>query len=192
MNLLTPFRRAACLFAVVCLALAFPAAAVWASIDGTTSIQFQINDRRTVGLNSGVNISINPTPSVTFANGSGANQANQLYQATRTFSGTTDTLQVSSAGSLKDSYGTAVALVRIKAVYVQNTGTSSITIGGGSSPVTTLLNSTGTVTLPAGGFAVFVTPDATGWTVTASTADTITVTGTSGQTYSVGILGATS
>jgi hypothetical protein len=175
--------------AVVCLA-GLPLAL--ASIDGTTSIQFQINDRRQVGLNPGVNISVNPTPSLTFSNGSAAGQANQLFQANRTFSGTTDALKLSSAGTLVDGYGTPVTLVRVKAIYFQNTGTSSIVIGAGTAPMTTWLNAAGTMTIPAGGFFLCVTPDATGWTITATTADTITVTGTSGQTYSVGILGATS
>lgn len=180
---------AVAVLAVVCLPL-LPVAL--ADIDGTASVQFQINDRRTVGLNSGVNISINPTPSITFANGTGANSANQIYQATRSLSSGADSVDLN--GALTDAYGTSVALVRVKGLYLKNTSTTnSMTFGAdGSAPWSTLLNSTGTVTLPPGAFMLVVTPDATGWAVTATTADILKVAGTGTDSYQIAILGATS
>lgn len=159
------------------------------SIDGTVSLSFAANDRRTIGLNSGVNIPVNAVPSVTFTNGSGANQAGTLFQAIRTFAGSTDTLVLSSG--LTDSYGTAVALVRIKALLIINNGTASITVGAaGTHPLSSLLNATGTLTLPPGASFLAVTPDATGWVVTSSSADQLQISGTSGQTYEVVVLGS--
>lgn len=176
---------AAALAAAVLLA---PIAAL-ASIDGVVSTGFTANDRRSIGINSNTNIPVNAQPSVAFTNGSGAGQAQVLYQASRTFSGTTDSLNLGTGGGLSDSYGTAVALTAIKAVYLYNTGTSSITVGAGTNPITTMLNSTGTLTIPAGAFVVLATPDATGWVVTASTACNLNFTGTSGQTYQIAVLG---
>ena len=121
--------------------------------------------------------------------GPGAGQAQVLYQANRTFSGTTDVLNFGSGGGLSDSYGTTIALTAIKAIYINNTGTSSITVGAGSNPIVTLLNSTGTLTLPSGAIHFDATPDATGWVVTATTACNLTFTGTSGQTYQIAVLG---
>jgi hypothetical protein len=162
----------------------------WATIDGVYSIGVQINDRRTVGLNTNANLPVNATPSITYSNGSGASQATTLFQATRTFSGTTDTLSLSSG--LSDAYGSAVVLVRVKAVFFLNNGTSTIVIGGGTGAMSSWLSATGTLTIPAGGFVGSATPDATGWVVTSGTADKIQVTGTSGQTYQVVVLGSTS
>lgn len=164
--------------------------AAMASIDGTASIQLQINDRRSVGLNAGVNIPINPTPSITFTDGSGANAANQVYQANRTLSSGSDSVDL--AGTLTDSYGTTVALVRVKAIYLKNTDTNTITFGAGSNPFVGLLNSTGTITLKPGAFVLMASPDAAGWAVTASTGDLINVSGTGSGTYSIAVLGATS
>lgn len=160
------------------------------SIEGTVSLSFVANDRRTIGLNSNTNIPVNATPGVTYSNGSGAAQVATLFQAVRTFSGSTDVLDLNTG--LTDSYGTAVALVRIKAIAIINNGTAAITIGAGTDPITTLLNSTGTLTLPVGAWFAAATPDATGWVVTASTACNLQVSGTSGQTYEVVVLGSAS
>jgi hypothetical protein len=179
-------RSLAAAAAILCFALV-PVAL--ASIDGTISIGCQLNDRRTVGLNANTNIPVNATPSITYSNGAGANQANQFYQATRTFSGTTDAITVDATN--KDSYGTTLAMVRVKAIFIQNTSTHNQTFFGGSNALVGPLGATSTVTLPPGGFACFATPDATGWTVTASTADVINATGTNADTYNIVILGST-
>lgn len=184
-------HRAAQLIALATIAMLVLAAPLaWATIDGTASIVLQINDRRTVGLNKGVNIAINPAPSITFADGTGASSANKIYQATRSLSAGADSIDL--AGSLTDSYGSTAVFVRVKAIYIKNNGTATMTFGAGTNPWATMLNSTGTLTIPAGGFVLVATPDATGWTVTAATGDLLNVTGTGSQTFDIAILGATS
>jgi hypothetical protein len=180
--------KAACI--LLGLTALLSSAAVYAAIDGTASIVFQVNDRRTVGLNKGVNISINPSPSITFADGSGANAANKIYQNTVSLSAGAASLDLS--GSLTDAYGSTAVFARIKGIYIKNNGANSMVFGAGSTPWATLLNATGTLTIPAGGFVLIATPDATGWTVTAATGDLLNVTGTGTQTFDIAILGATS
>lgn len=172
------------LFAV----LLAPLAAL-ASIDGTISATFQANDRRTVGINANANLPINVQPATTFSNGTGAGQAQVLYQASRTLSGSTDSLNINS-GSLSDSYGTAVALTAVKAIYIQNLSTTStITIGNaGSNPWSGLLSATGTITLQPGDWMVVCSPTAAGWAAS-STSAVIQVAGTSGQSYQIALLG---
>jgi len=160
------------------------------AIDGTISGGFQINDRRSVGLNSGVNIPISPAPSLTFADGSGALAANKIYQTTRSLSSGSDSIDLS--GALTDSYGSSAVFARVKALYIKNNGTAVMTFGAGSNPWATLLNSTGTIKIPPGGFLIVATPDATGWTVTAGTGDLLNVTGTGSESYEIAVLGATS
>src|SRR5947208_13992242 len=104
-------------------------------IDGTVSGQFTANDGRTVGLSAvnGVTIGCNPTPSVVFTDGVGANQANVLYQFSGTFSGTTASIDLN--GVLTDSYGTTVAMLRVKALYIENTSAANnIVVGAGTNP----------------------------------------------------------
>lgn len=160
------------------------------SIDGTISATFNANDRRTVGINSSANLPVNAQPTITYTNGTAANQVQVLFQATRTFSGSTDTLNLGSGGGLTDSYGTPVALTAGKAVFFQNLSTTNtITIGGGTNPISTLLNSTGTLTLNPGAFVVIADPSAAGWAITATTACDFNVAGTSGQQYQFAVLG---
>lgn len=159
------------------------------SINGTISGTFLANDLRTVGLNASANIPVNQQPSVSFTNGSGANQVNVLWQAARTFSGTTDNLNIYS-GSLVDSYGTTLALTAVKAIFLQNTSaTNNLVIGdAGSNPWSGLLSSTGTITLLPGDFLIAATPSSAGWPVGSSSYNLL-MTGTSGQTYSIALLG---
>jgi hypothetical protein len=160
------------------------------AIDGTVSGQFTANDRRTVGLSPtlGVNIGVNVAPSTTFADGVGAGQANVLYQFGGTFSGTTASIDLN--GVLTDSYGTTVALLRVKALYIENTSTTNnIVVGNGTNPWATLLGATHTLTLRPLSWFIVSTGDATGWAVTAATGDILLLTGTSGQPYKIAILG---
>jgi hypothetical protein len=158
------------------------------AITATVAGQFTGNDVRTLGLAS-PNISINVAPVVSFTDGVGANQANILYQASTTFSGTTASLDLN--GVLTDSYGTTVSMLRVKAIYIENpSATNTIVIGNaGSNPWATFLTATGTITLRPGAWFIAASPDATGWTVTAGTGDILLLTGTSGQPYKIAILG---
>lgn len=160
------------------------------AIDGSVSANFVANDRRTVGLSTtnGVNIGCNVNPSVTFSDGVGAGQANVLYQFSGSFTGTTASLDLN--GVLTDSYGSLVSLLRVKAIYIENTSaTNTIVVGAGTNPWATFLNATGTVTLRPGSWIMAATGDATGWAVTAATGDILLLTGTTGQPYKIAIMG---
>lgn len=159
------------------------------SINGNVSFNFQANDVRTVGLNTGANIPCSFSVLTGFSNGAGANQAQVLYQATFTLSGTTQTLDLYSG--LTDSYGTAVVLTGVKALAVQNTSTTNTLVVGdaGTDPWNTFLSATGTITLNPGDWFCCATPTASGWAVGTSTNVNLLFTGTSGQTFSVAFLG---
>lgn len=159
------------------------------SIDGAIGITATINDRQSAGLaGSSFNIPTTVNPSVTFSNGSGAAQGTMLYAKQRTLSGTTDTVVLTS---LTDNHGNAIDFATIKGIVITNVSASNNIVVGdaGSDAWATLLNATGTITLPPGASFCAFTPDATGWTVTASTAMNLLVTGTSGQSYNLVLLG---
>lgn len=160
------------------------------AIDGTVSVSFQINDRRTVGLNSAANISVSKSPSTSYTDGAGAAAANQLYHASKTFGGSADSLDM--AGGVADGYGGTITFARIKTLYIKNTGNANVTVGGGSNALATFLGATSTLVIRPGGFLLVDAPDATGYAVTAGTGDILTVAGTNGQTYEIAVLGATS
>lgn len=159
------------------------------SIDGSIILQANLSDRRTIGVNSStVNIPANLTATGTFTDGSGALQANVLYQATLALSGGTYNLDLN--GVLTDSYGSAVAMLRVKGIMVYNTGATSLTVGNGTNPWVTFLTGTGTLILPPSAAFAAYTPDATGWAVTASTGDILKFAGTGTAAFQVVILGA--
>lgn len=154
------------------------------SIDGTIGFQFTANDRRTVGINTSANLGVNFQPSITYSDGVGANQANALYQASLALSSGTNNVDLS--GVLTDGYGTVLTPVRIKAWGFQNNSASnSMTVGNGTNPWVTCLTGTGTLIVPPGAFFMFSTPDATGWTITASTGDILKVAGTGTDAFTL-------
>jgi hypothetical protein len=160
------------------------------SIDGTVTVSFVANDRRTIGINSAANLPVNFAPSIAYTNGAGANQVNQLYQAVLAL--VSGTLNVDLNGVLFDSYGTSLALVRVKAIAVQNNSlTNNMTFGAGTNPFINLLNATGTITLQPGAFWCAATADATAWAVTASTGDIFKAAGTGTDTFTLTVLGST-
>jgi hypothetical protein len=160
------------------------------TIDGTVGATFTMNDRRTVGINTNANLPVNAQPSITFANGAGANQAKVLYQGKLSLSA--GALSVDLNGVLTDSYGSTVSLVRVKAIYIQNNSASNPqTFGAAASNAwATLLNSTGTITLPAGAWFIAATPDATGWAVTAATGDLLKAAGTGTDQFTLVLIGS--
>jgi hypothetical protein len=153
------------------------------SVTAVATCNFLGTDVRSDGITPTVSIPFNEAQTFDFSNGTAALQANIAYPFPRTFSGTTDVLNLTAG--LTDLWTTAVDAVRMKGIFVVNTGTSGIVLGAGTDPVSTWLNATGTITLPPGAWVGSATPDATGWVITPTTACNITVTGTSGQTYTI-------
>jgi hypothetical protein len=147
------------------------------SVDASLSMGFIANDRRTVGLNTGVNIAASYSPSWSFTDGAGALQANIVYQSSAAL--VAGVANIDLSGSLTDSYGTSILSARIKAFYFENRSASNImTLGNATNPWITFLPSTSTAIIRPGGAIMVVAPDATGYAVTAATGDLFKVAGT--------------
>lgn len=157
------------------------------SIDGTFGTSLTINDRQLAGLAGIFTIPVARNPSIQVSNGTGAKQGTQLYGNVRVLSGTTDNVNLTT---LTDNHGNAVDFLTIKGISVENnSATHTLVVGDGTTPWITLLNATGTITLPPGAFFSAGTPDAVGWVVTASTAMDLLFTGTSGESYNLVLWG---
>jgi hypothetical protein len=151
------------------------------SIIGSVTMNFTGQDVRDTGVDVDVAIPMNETFTVNYSDGVGANQANIMTGVLRTFTATTDVIDLTA--TLTDLWKTTVDAARVKAWGIANTGTASLTAGGGTDPWVGAPNET--APLQPGAFFVFATPDATAWVVTPSTANNLTVTGTVGQTYTL-------
>ena len=139
----------------------------------------------------------NLSRSMSLANGTTAGKADRLFSDRRTLaaSGTED---LDLAGTLLDAFGVAITFVRVKGLIIAAAAanTNNVVVGAAASnPWATLLSATGTVTLRPGAFLAVGTgtADATGYAVTATTADLLKIAnsgaGTS-VTYDIHIIGA--
>lgn len=138
--------------------------------------------------------------SVRLTSGTGAGQADKIWTDTRSLTtGASEDLDL--AGVLTDPFGATITFARVKGLYVKaaDANTTNLTVGANvASSWATLFGPTGasggTVTLRPGGLFVAVcgVADATGWVVTATTADLLHVVNAAGATasYDIVIVGA--
>lgn len=157
-----------------------------------------------VGLLSGavdigdVAHSLSFTPSITFGDGSGANQITRIFADNRTISASSND-DLDLAGVLVDAIGQTVALARVRGILIRAAAANvnNIVVGGASSNgfISWAGASAHTVIVRPGGLLLLAAPDATAYGVTAGTADILRIANSgAGSTvnYDIVILGATS
>lgn len=132
--------------------------------------------------------------SLSWPSGTGANQADRLYQqAGATIAGSATT-QVDLTGTLMDAFGTLLAMVRVKcvAVYAYPANANDIQLTRPATGVAILGATADYVVIRPGGIFVWIAPDATAVPVAAGTADLINLTnaGAGTVTYDLVVLGA--
>jgi hypothetical protein len=129
--------------------------------------------------------------------GTAAGQADKVFSDRRTLAASA-TEDLDLAGVLLDAFGSAITFARIKGLVIAAAAgnANNVVVGAAAAtPWATLLSSTGTVTLRPGAFIAVGTgaADATGYAVTAATADLLKIAnsgaGTS-VTYDIHIIGA--
>jgi hypothetical protein len=115
-----------------------------------------------------------------FQTGTGAGQADLLYQKTRTLTASSSE-DLDLAGVLVDNYGVTLTFARIKFIILAaaDANTNNVLIGGVANGLTSFLSpaATGILTLRPGAFLALGAgqTDATGYVVTAATADLLHV-----------------
>lgn len=130
---------------------------------------------------------------VIHTDGTGANQATVMWSDTRTLSsGSSESLDLSGS-SLQDAFGANIALTTIKGIilYSNAANTVNLTIGNVTNGLATIFGAaTQSLTLHPGELLVKWTPNATGYAVTAGTADLLKITnGAASSVYDVIIIG---
>lgn len=138
------------------------------------------------------------TGTITFTDGAGANQVDRLFSDRRTLAASASE-DLDLAGVLTDAFGATITNARIKAIVIKasSANTNNVVVGAASSNafVGFFGADTHTLAIKPGGFLVIAVPDATGWAVTAGTADLLKIAnsgGTTTVTYDIAILGAAS
>lgn len=122
-----------------------------------------------------------------YADGAGAGQANRIYQDRNTLAAS-GTIDVDLAGTLTDVYGDPVVFARIKALIVAaaDANTNNVVLGGVANGISSLFapQTTGTLAVRPGGMFVVACgiADATGYVITAATADLLHIINSAGGT----------
>jgi len=136
---------------------------------------------------------LNYSLSKTFANGTGADEVDTVFHDTRTLTtGASENLDL--AGSLTDGFGSTITFAIVKAIFIYNKSTARIlTVGGAASNqfINWVGDTTDVIKIRPGGFVLLVTPDATGYAVTAGTGDLLKILNDAGSScdYDIVILG---
>lgn len=132
----------------------------------------------------------------TITNGTGANQADQMFHDQRTLSASANEA-LDLAGVLSDLFGATIALARVKIliVYASPNNTNDVLVGGAASNgfISWVGDATDAVAVKPGGILILVAPNATGYPVTAGSADQLKIANSAGSTsvtYDIVIVGA--
>lgn len=135
------------------------------------------------------------TLAIAFADGTGLNQANNIYHAQRLLTtGASEDLDL-AGGSLLNPFGNALTFTKIKAIviFALTTNTTILTLSRPTNGLPFFGAVGDALDLKPGGLFHFVDPSAAGVTVTAGTGDLIRVANASGASasYQIIIVGTT-
>ncbi len=134
-----------------------------AAISGTTTKAEELSTLTDV---------ISKSMSVTFAKGTGANQANGLFHDTRPLAdGANETLEFTDS-SLTDKLGEAIDFSKLKALAIKNNSDDSTLIIGAAAATQMAIfgGGTETIILQPGGVFMFICADASGLDVSTNAA----------------------
>lgn len=142
-----------------------------------------------------VSYPVNYGANYNFADGTGADQAKNVFTDTRTLTASA-TENLDLAGVLTDAFGAVITFTKIKALIIKAdaANTNNVVIGNHATAAFFPMfgAATHTTNVKPGGMVAFVAPDATGLAVTATTADLLMVTNSGAGTsviYTIIIIG---
>jgi hypothetical protein len=193
---LSRFLKSALAFAAVA-AMAFAPVAAIAQAGVTADVRARIAGTYAGAPSIGSSVfTFNENVSNAFAPGTGPNQADKMYAATRTIAAS-GSENLDLAGVLTDPFGVTLTCVKVKFIYIHASAanTNNVKVGGAASnPFVGPFDDATDIVDVKPGAQFLVTAPAIGWTVTPSTGDLLQVANSSsgtGVTYDV-VIGCTS
>lgn len=123
--------------------------------------------------------------------GTGANQANSIFEDQRSTDDTGETLDLYASGSLLDVFGQALTMENLKMLYIKNTHASLIleVMGNGALDLLILSGTTDALEIPAGGEFYWSAPTAAGIDLTTNKNLFIAATTSGTITYDIVAMG---
>ncbi len=152
--------------------------------NGLIALNLAINEVIASGIKQGPvahRFDLSALQTLRLSSGTGAGQIDLVYSEKDASIGTSTTVDRDFAGSLLDSQGATITMVKVKLLFLYNGGTVPVTVKGKTGAVFALFSgSTDSVSIPAGACLFYFDP--TGITVGAGTTDKITLGNASGST----------
>ncbi len=185
--------------ALIVAFLALAAVGLHAATLLTASVVFSVsgNFQNDLDLGTDPNYNYNGNKTLSFANGTGASQADKVFADQRTLTASsTEDLDI-VAGGLTDAFGTIFTLAEMKVLMVcaAAANTNNVVLGGDANSVPFLSTAATTVSIKPGGCFQLADPSAGGYAVTAGTGDIIQVANSAGGTsvtYDIIVIGSSS
>lgn len=161
-----------------------------ATVNSQLVVNFKAILANTLGLAVG-SASLETGMNTAVASGTGAGQADRIFtDSAKSISASFD---YDLSGSLLDAFGAAFVLARVRAIYVKaaDANTGNVIMGNdAASPALGFGAITHTWAIPPGGFIFVYNPSATGWPITATTADILQFAPSAGtQVFDLAVLG---
>lgn len=131
--------------------------------------------------------SINHTFTSSYTNGTGANQANAFFADTRTLAATSESFDLNA---ITDTFGATLNFTKVKLLYIKNkssTAGQTLTVDGDF--IAAFDNGSAPNHIIGAGGIFFIESPISGFTVTNSTQDTLTLTNAASFDYDIFILG---
>lgn len=180
-------------------ALLLVAGVAFATTSLTTTAIFGVSGTHVNDLDLGndPSYSFKGGTTLSFADGTGASQADMVFADQRTVAAsTTEDIDV-VAGGLVDAFGNTFTLAELKVLMVcaSSSNTNNVVVGGDANSVPFFADATDIVNIKPGGCFQLADPSAGGYAVTADTGDIIQVANSgagTGVTYDIVIVGSSS
>jgi hypothetical protein len=165
------------------------------AVNGNLDVKLLLNYVASLDLSSPTDL-LGYSKRISFAPGTGANQASLLWHDQRTLAASaTETLDLS--GSLLDAFGVAVAFTKVRAilVYAAAANTNDVVVGGAAATqwAAPFGDVTDKVNVKPGGLFLLTAPDANGMAVANGATDSLKIANGSsgtGVTYDILIIGS--
>lgn len=131
--------------------------------------------------------------SVVLENGTGADQANQVWHDTRTLTtGASETIDINSA-ALLNALGEGITFTKVKVILIKNKGTTTLSVGAAAATqfVAPFGSATDLVKIPPGGILLLTAPDANGFACAAGATDFLKIANSAGASidYDIVLIG---
>jgi hypothetical protein len=156
----------------------------------TVTVSASIVGQLTKSLSTGTSadLPIAETKQLAFTDGSGAAMANKILTKRYTIL-TAANEDIDLAGSLTNDFGDAVVFTAIKAIMIEHvSGSNPAVVGNAGTPFLGPMGAAAhTIAVPIGGFLCIGRADATGWPVTAATADLLRIANAAGTSLVVDV-----